>query len=636
MEATTASVDLDQAEIDRVLQESGINAQLQQNNAAAGELGRNYATETAAVLNEETTVEGEAGSEAGYQATKEETQYLEQVKKDFTEPKNPKDKPDPEQAAKFEKRYQDERVTAAVFQKEVAEFAGKSGLTHEPIPGLEGKAFSSESKQAVLEKVAEHVDRLLADKEKGRNNPEKHRLLLDETKKYLDLVEQAQREGDISAEISADDVLKLVEENVWTTAYQDRIASENTLGDHGIRHIVGYNIRMCDKMYQELADQGQPVKAIDQIAAHQIMITHDQGYATAPVKEGIDAGDFASDKGHNLLSAKILRERGENPNDVMSKVFSKDQLALMHEGVLRHDSSEVKFHVGDNSKEARKDNLLSAVHLADNTHAFEDKLPEILYAVPESIEAMRLLKTAGEIGDEETLEKIKLNLVDTVKNNPDYSTDDKAALEKAIMGTKDANGKVQGGLTSTSYKFTAGRICGNKPDISIARDGHVTISVQESAIHQEVVGLFGQKSYKQLEKFVDDLTGKRGNVDLDQASSLTSEKIDIKIAKGEGREKEKTDWEQKIDAMVERPVLQEWSRDDLPLSEQQDSLETALKMLEKGKTTEADLEHMRDDREGLIKDNIEAQIAEIKTKRKTLFEQNKKGLGLSDGTTIPG
>ena len=88
-------------------------------------------------------------------------------------------------------------------------------------------------------------------------------------------------------------------------------------------------------------------------------------------------------------------------------------------------------------------------------------------------------------------EELKQQLIKQIKENPDYSKDDKEALEKAAESLK---GK--------SYERAVGRICGNQPKVTIDSTGAVEIKVQESAIHQEAVGLFGEKSYDQLKKFI--------------------------------------------------------------------------------------------------------------------------------------
>lgn len=570
-----------------------------------------------------------------YQVMAEENAYLEKIRQGFINA----EKPNLEAAENFEKKYKDERTGAAFFRNEVKEYAKSAGVEHAKDNGLEGKSFSSETKAAVNEIVSKQIDELFFNNSKevgaesvetrGTHNKEKRDIMVAESARYIDLVLKAQAEGDISAEISADDILKLVEENVWTTAFQDRTASENTLGDHGVRHIVGYNIRICDDIYRQLEERGQGPKAIDILSAHQIMIMHDMGYATAPVRDGVDAGDFTADKGHNLHSSRILRERGDDQNDVFSKIFSKEQIDLMHEGVLKHDSSEIKFHTKENDENARRENLLSAVHLADNTHAFEDKLPEVLYAVPESLEIMLIMKAAGEIGDTATIDEAKARLVDVIRKNDQFSADDKISLEKAVLGKIDKNGKQQGGLNANSYKFTVGRICGNNPEVTITEAGKANIMVEENDIHAQVVGLFGLESYGQFNKFQSDLTGKSvKQLISEDGDSIDSANVSIGLKKKtEGSSIEQSEYQKQVETIITNESVKTFNDSDKPYSQTQKNIEKYLKLSADGQDVGDVLEVYREGKDGPILEIVNTKLAEIKVTRKGLLEDCKKGLG---------
>lgn len=469
----------------------------------------------------------------------------------------------------LDKRYEDPRSGAAAVQQNVAEFAARAGVASETIPEIANQPFNAETRKIISARLKQHLDALFSNKERGRVNPEKHQIMLGQTERYLDLMAQAQQEGDVNADLDANTLFLLAERNLEMAAFQDRVASENMLGDHGVRHLVGYNIRMTEAMLDSLAEKGQPVRAIDRIMGHQIMLMHDLGYATDPVREEINKGNMPADKGHNLLSAKILRELAADPNDPLARIFSKDSLSTIHKGVLEHDDARVEFHVGENTSEARKENLLSAIHLADNTHAFEDKLPELLYSVPDSLKTMRLLKTAGEIGDMEMVSRVKADLIATINASENYSEDDKEALTQAVSA-----------LSENSFKFSVGRICGNSPSVSIGPDGRVTISVQESAIHQETVGLFDQKAYNTLKKFIADLSGKAPDDITDEMLSqdkLESGKVTIELAIGDKKAAERTDYQSRIEAIVSDEPFVEFSRQDLALSRRQKALEARVK-----------------------------------------------------------
>lgn len=535
---------------------------------------------------------------------KEEEYLTKKMIKVFNKKKNEWEDP----FAGLDKRYEDEKSGVQSIQKQIDEYTSKSGLKHEAIPELENKTFNLETKKIISEKIKSNLDALLLNKEKARHNPEKHETMLKQSERYLDLLEQAQIEGDISKEVGAEEILKLMERNVDMITFQDMVASENMLGDHGIRHVVAYNIKMIEQMLDSVSEKGQEVKAIDRIMGHQIMLMHDLGYATEPVREGVNKGDFSADKGHNLLSAKILREMGENPDDALSKVFSNEQMDTLHQGILEHDDSKVEFHINDNNPEARKENLLSAIHLADNTHAFEDKLPELLYSVPESLKAMRLLKTAGEIGDKDMIENVKKQLILDIENNSNYSKDDQKQLSRAVDN-----------LAESSYKFAIGRICGNKPEVSIGEDGRVTIKVQESAIHQEAVGLFGQDSYDQLKKFISDLEGVEKNEitnEMLNQERIEGKNVTMELALGDKKSIEKTDYQQRIEGIVKDEKFVEFSRQDLILSRRQKSIENRIKDLNGN-------EIKNDEEKGKL-DRMNQDVDKYKIRRREIYNEYEK------------
>ncbi len=445
-------------------------------------------------------------------------------------------------------RYTDSRTDAGEVQSAIDQYVSGVGIEHATPPEITGKSFDQEARKVIGEQVQAQIDRLF-ESEQGRKNPEKHASVTWEAQRYLDLMSQAQAEGDVSQDVSAQAILAVVEGNVWKLAFQDRVASENLLGDHGIRHLVDHNTKVSEAIADELVKNGQPVKAIDRLIMHQTMVDHDLGYTTAPVREGVNAGSFSADRGHNVLSAKIVRQRAESDSDPLSRVYTEKQIAVLHEAILHHDSSTVDLQIGEASDEARAENIYSIIHTADNTHAFEDKLPELLYSRPDTLRVMRLMKTAGEIGDDVALGGLQTQLVEGIQKDESISVDDRDALVQAAKS-----------LTKDSYKFAVGRICGNKPEFTLDTSGKLTIEVTESAIHQEAVGLYGQESYDQLRKFVADLTGtEKKQVDLNQDSIVSQNgKMEIRLKLGEGKAQEASDYQKQIESLIAEPAFQEF------------------------------------------------------------------------------
>jgi hypothetical protein len=471
-------------------------------------------------------------------------------------------------AAELEERYNTSETHPDTVLSQIADFSESVGIPKGLPEGFAGQPFGKETIALLQTSAKERIGQFLLNKETGRVNPSKNESLIKQTERYLELITQAQQEGDMPSDLSLEDVSKMVFENIDKLAFQDRVAAENLLGDHGIRHLVDHNIMVTEQVYDKLAQQGQLVKAIDRLMTHQIMIDHDLGYAMSPVRNPINKeGIKGQDAGHNLLAAKFISERIGNPDDHFNKVFAnQDFVKQIHAGILYHDSSKLEFTIGDESAAARQKNLESAIHLADNTHAFEDKLPELLYAVPETLKYMRLMKVAGDTGDTEKVEAIKQKLVEHIQSQEDFSPDDKAALAQAVKG-----------VSAESYRFSVGRICGNKPTFEINQTGKVEITVQESAIHREVMAVFDQSSLNQLKKFIKDLGGP-SDIDGD-ATSIDTEKILFKLATGEaGKSEEKNDYQERVMSLITEEKFRTFMVGESDLSRQQDTLQKFAKL----------------------------------------------------------
>ncbi len=333
-----------------------------------------------------------------------------------------------------------------------------------------------------------------------------------------------------------------MDENIGKLAYQDRAATENWLGDHGVRHLVDHNINVSMQLADKLAAEGQIVSAADRLMLHQTMIDHDMGYAMDVVRYPINQGGFGADGGHNVLAAKFVREQIEGGESAFAKVFTEEQAGIIHEAILHHDSRDVNLAIGDTSEEARRGNIESIVHVADNTHAFEDKLPEVLYSHPDTLRVMRLLKTAGELGDDGVIDALRSDLISGIDNRSDLSDDDKTALKTAA-----------GIISKHSYKKSVPRICGNRPKFDVANvdgKGVVTISVEESAIHRETTAMFAQVQAEQTVKFIGDTTGIK-NVDLRISDTVASPEGNVIVKVLSNNESpEATDYQRRLDELI--------------------------------------------------------------------------------------
>jgi len=481
-------------------------------------------------------------------------------------------------------RYESEQTGAEYVLNQLKEFAAKSGID------LEGLGLQLSDQNFEKGQVAETIKAAVlaqAEKyftsEKGTKNPKKHEIVQAVLGKMIDYIAQAITDGEMTP-ITDKRVYQLVMMMFVAVLYQDRAATENLLGDHGIRHVWGHNITMCEKIADSLASHGQTVTAMDRFMMMLAMTYHDLGYAMDPVRYPINQGGFGADAGHGVLAAKYIREVD------LVEILSPDQMRLLHEMVLTHDYTPKQgFIVNDNKPEARAQNILEAIRVADNTHAFEDKLPELLFAYPKTLLYMKLIEVAIKSGaSKETIEQLKNQLQAEIKASNDFSEDDKQALANAVS--------IIGPGTA---KFTVGRICGHRPEISVDAQGRTTIKVEESEIHRLVVGIFGQQPLDQLRKFVADLTGqKKEEVDLD-VDSIGNGKITIMIDKAQQLGKvEKTDYQLAVERIITDQSFQEFLTKDNFLASQIKDLENQLE-----NTIDSE------------KANIQAKIASLKKQR---------------------
>lgn len=389
-------------------------------------------------------------------------------------------------------RYAHESTGDVGYLQDMDRYIGVTALKPAPSGNI-----SKAGLDVVRENVKAEITRLFNNKAKSNNLLNLIQISW-QTNKYIDLLQQAIDEGDIK--ISGDtltlaDIQYVIARNIHTLAFQEWVSAENTLGTHGIRHLIEHNIRVAEQLLDEAKlhmSSKYQLRAMDYLITHQIMIDHDTGYATDIVRAGVNAdATKGADSGHNVLAAKMIRERTESGTDPLSRLFGAEGIARIHQGVINHDSSKVDIGVDAATT------VDSAIHLADNTHAFESKLPEILYGYPEAFIAMRLLKAAGEMGNTELVAKIRQQLIDIIRDKEDIGIDDKVALSVAINT-----------LTPKSYAFTIGRIMGTNPVVTFDKETQkVTVTVRENDSHRYTSRWFDKAAYDQLGKFIADLLG---------------------------------------------------------------------------------------------------------------------------------
>ena len=484
-------------------------------------------------------------------------------------------------------RYESEQTSAEYVLNQLKGFAAKSGIDLEGLglqladQNFEKGQVAETIKAAVLAQAEKYFT-----SEKGTKNPKKHEIVQAVLGKMIDYIAQAITDGEMPP-ITDKRVYQLVMMMFVAVLYQDRAATENLLGDHGIRHVWGHNITMCEAIADSLKSNGQTVTAMDRFMMMLAMTYHDLGYAMDPVRYPINQGGFGADAGHGVLAAKYIREIFVD----LAQILPPDLISLLHEMILTHDYTPKQgFVVNDDTPEARAQNMREAIRVADNTHAFEDKLPELLFKYPKTLLYIKLIEVAIKSGaSKETIEELKKRLQAEIEASNDFSEDDKQALANAVS--------IIGPGTA---KFTVGRICGHRPEISVDAQGRTTIKVEESEIHRLVVGIFGQQPLDQLRKFIADLTGQnKEEIKLD-VDSIGNGKITIMIDKAQQLGKvEKTDYQLAVETIITDQSFQKFLTKDNLLASQIKDLENQLE-----NTTDSD-----------EKQNIEAKIASLKKQR---------------------
>ena len=405
-------------------------------------------------------------------------------------------------------RYTSQAAGAQHFNQEAFDFAKTRGVDPTTLPdGLRGKSFDDETAALIKQELMGQVKAYFGSAQ-GSTNALKEKLSQQECDRFLDLIGECQAEGTLG-KVSAGDIYRLASSNLSLLALQDRAAAEITFGEHGVRHLVGHNIMVCEKLSDQMQAQGVPVSAKDRLILHQAMLVHDMGYAVDNCR-----GDMAKngiktqDSGHPLLAGRYLRERLQNDGDPINAVFSPEDMRLMHRCVMYHDmdsegKSGVKLNMSSQPNEfERQQNLESITRLADNSHALDDKVSDILYRHPAALKTMRQIKTAGEIGDQDKVEQLRQGLREDLDSRSDLSVDDKAALKMAV-----------GQMTAGEYEFSARRLVGGKPDYAIDPEGNITITLRESPIHKQIAEVSGQEPLKLLAGYMQDLSGVRPQID---------------------------------------------------------------------------------------------------------------------------
>jgi len=167
---------------------------------------------------------------------------------------------------------------------------------------------------------------------------------------------------------------------------------------------------------------------------------------------------------------------------------------------------------------------------------------------PNTLKYLRLIYAAVQLEDLTLVDELKNKLKEEISQSPNFSEDDKLALENAVQF-----------IGPETAKFTVPRICGNKPEVTINSEGTLTITVEESEIHRMVVGMFSQEALAQFQKFVKDLTGTGLSED---AQEIHNPERGIQISLRSPEPNSLTNYQERVIQLIKEPAFQNYLAQD--------------------------------------------------------------------------
>jgi hypothetical protein len=304
------------------------------------------------------------------------------------------------------------------------------------------------------------------------------------------------------AGIKKEQLAAILEENVRKLAHQEVESVKRTLGDHGVRHLE-VNAHQANRIFDQLEAAGIKVSAMDRFMSGQVMIDHDMGYTIPVIAKG---GFKIKDNYHPQASAVLAKQQAAK----YKKVFG----AKAFKEYLRH----VETHSGSNV-DWKKDPVGSAVRLADNTHLFADKLPEVLFDTNAGVEVLTKIKLADQVVPK------SLETVDDKGNPKKERTPEEKAEFKALIGgikdqlaqaiktrkdlpesTKKLLANAVNEIGALTPKFLVSRLAGREPQFQYDKaSGDMKVNIEQSPAREAIGQIFGDdETDKQFVKMLED------------------------------------------------------------------------------------------------------------------------------------
>ena len=291
-----------------------------------------------------------------------------------------------------------------------------------------------------------------------------------------------------AAGASPEDTTELMSMAAQKLIHQEHESVRRTLGDHGLRHI-GRNIMQMDSILDALDEGGLAAEPAERAAAVLAMITHDMGYTIPAIARG---GFDVKDNYHPNASMELWRtEVGES--HALQRVLGSTLTNKAAGWIVSHSSSHIDWE---------RDGVGTAIRLADNTHLFADKMPEVLYNQPQAAELMAKIAIAKKEGV--AIDGLKAQLVAHIERRTDIGEPQKSALRQAA-----------GEISKRTPKFLASRLAGRDAKFSFDRASlTMNVDVERSPLREAIGQTFGADAKdKQFIKMLGDFGVKAESVE---------------------------------------------------------------------------------------------------------------------------
>jgi hypothetical protein len=284
-----------------------------------------------------------------------------------------------------------------------------------------------------------------------------------------DLITEALEEGSLK-KVDAEEVNKIVMRAVHDLVYQTHESYNRSLGDHGIKHIMG-NINTQNNIFDALGKAEKKVPALSRLQAMLVQVNHDLGYTAAPAKAGLQYTGKHKEFSNDIFQSEY--------RDEYEKVFGEDDTDKVKDWIETHDSDNIDWE---------KDPVGSAVRVADNLSLYsKEKLPGLFRLIPGAIDSLEELGTAYREKNQEKGDEIRKKL-DTMVDESKLNV----ALKKALKNSVSE-------ISLKTAPFTLGMLGGKLGDISFTNN-RLEVHIEKDGYDTRLQKMFdmGQKQFQKL------------------------------------------------------------------------------------------------------------------------------------------